>query len=66
MTENTPPPGKVISADCNLCHSIIQQGEGWEEIKNLDYKKQDFIHPRGMGDAWQRQNCHECHGPGMM
>ncbi|HXK95166.1 MAG TPA: NapC/NirT family cytochrome c [bacterium] len=64
--KHATPEGKVIRDDCNLCHSIIQQGEGWEEINQLEYKLQDFVHPRGLGDAWEGQNCHECHGPGMM
>jgi nitrate/TMAO reductase-like tetraheme cytochrome c subunit len=57
---------KVISNDCNLCHTIIRQGEGWDTVTNLEYKKQDFFHPREYGDDWKGQNCHECHGPGMM
>lgn len=56
----------VIRNDCSLCHSIIRQGEGWEALENLEYKKQDFSHPRGFEDAWEGQNCHECHGPGLM
>ncbi|MEW6236964.1 MAG: NapC/NirT family cytochrome c [Candidatus Omnitrophota bacterium] len=58
--------GKKISNDCNLCHTIIRQGEGWDAIQNLEYKQQSFNHPRGYGDGWMGQNCHECHGPGMM
>ncbi len=57
---------KVISNDCGLCHTIIRQGEGWDVVKDLEYKKQDFVHPRGFGDLWEGTNCHECHGPGMM
>ncbi len=57
---------KTISNDCKLCHTIIRQGEGWEEIQELEYKEQKFEHPRGYGDLWEGQNCHECHGPGMM
>ena len=53
--------GAKISNDCNLCHTIVRQGEGWEELVNLEYKKQEFKHPRGYGDDWKGQNCHECH-----
>ncbi len=60
------PEPKVISNDCNLCHTIIRQAEGWEEIAAMEYKKQDFNHPRGFGDDWQGQNCHECHSPDAM
>lgn len=57
---------RAISNDCELCHSIIRQGEGWDNIDKLEYKQQKFEHPRGYGDAWEGQNCHECHGPGAM
>ncbi len=60
------PEGKIVSNDCNLCHTFVKQGEGWDEIVDLEYEEQDFLHPRGMGDAWEGMNCHECHGPGMM
>ncbi len=58
--------GKIVSNDCNLCHTITRQGEGWDEYKQLEYKEQEFVHPRDFGDMWEGQNCHECHGPGMM
>ena len=54
---------EVISNDCALCHSIIRQGEGWDRLSQIEYKEQSFSHPRGIGDDWQGQNCHECHGP---
>lgn len=57
---------RVIRHDCDLCHSIVRQGEGWEAVRDLDYEAQEFSHPRGFGDLWEGQNCHECHGPGMM
>lgn len=58
--------GKAISYDCNVCHTIVRQGEGWEEVASLEYRQQDFVHPRGFPDAHEGSNCHECHGPGMM
>ena len=60
------PEPKAISNDCNLCHTIIRQGEGWDEIASMEYKKQSFYHPRGYGDDWAGQNCHECHSPDAM
>ncbi|MBZ0255350.1 hypothetical protein K8I31_04780 [bacterium] len=60
------PEPKVISNDCNLCHTIVRQGEGWDKIANLEYKEQKFYHPRGFGDDWEGQNCHECHSPDAM
>jgi len=64
--EHKSKDGKVISNDCSLCHTIIRQGEGWEALKTAETKDQEFVHPRGMEDMWQGQNCHECHGPGAM
>jgi nitrate/TMAO reductase-like tetraheme cytochrome c subunit len=57
---------KVIKNDCEKCHTIIRQGEGWDVVNAMEYKQQKFEHPLGFGDAWEGQNCHECHGPGMM
>lgn len=55
--------GEVISNDCKLCHVIVKQGEGWDEVGSLEYKEQNFYHPRGFGEDWGGGNCHECHGP---
>ncbi|MBI1389771.1 MAG: cytochrome C [bacterium] len=55
-----------IRQDCNLCHEITRQAEGWDAIANMEYKTQTFNHPRGFGDAWEGQNCNDCHGPGNM
>lgn len=60
------PEPKVISNDCALCHTIVRQAEGWDEIANMEYKEQKFYHPRGFGDDWEGQNCHECHSPDAM
>jgi len=52
--------GKVISKDCNLCHTILQQQYENEEPqfsgKGLEYK-----HPVEIGKALYDMNCSDCH-----
>ncbi len=52
--------GKVISKNCNLCHSILNQIQ-----ENIPKGKQvkDFVHPVDIGDELLKTNCHECHTP---
>jgi hypothetical protein len=53
--------GKVISKDCNLCHTIIAQGTT-AELKMVSYMDSlEFVHPIDIGTAWQESNCTECH-----
>lgn len=54
--------GQTITNECRTCHVIVRQGEGWETVQNLEYQEQTFEHPRGLGDLWQGDNCHVCHG----
>jgi len=52
--------GHVISRDCNLCHSIMAQGQAG----NMEYAHADtsmaFVHPFEMDD-WKETACTECH-----
>jgi len=53
--------GKVISKDCNLCHTIIAQGTT-DALKTVSYRDSlEFTHPIDIGTAWQESNCTECH-----
>jgi nitrate/TMAO reductase-like tetraheme cytochrome c subunit len=53
--------GRVISRDCDLCHTIVGQGiPGKMEFSSLD-KSLTFEHPVDIGTAWQEMNCSECH-----
>ena len=53
--------GKVISKDCNLCHSILAQGTP----DNMQYadslKPLEFKHPVDIDGAWKTEYCSMCH-----
>jgi hypothetical protein len=53
--------GRVITKDCNLCHTIVGQGEpGKMEYTNIK-ENLEFRHPVDVGTAWKEANCSECH-----
>jgi len=53
--------GKVISKDCNMCHTIIAQGTpGSLELVSVK-DSLEFHHPVDIGDSWKEFNCAECH-----
>lgn len=53
--------GKVISKDCNICHTIVSQGQpGNEELATI-FDALDFIHPKELEDGWEEELCTECH-----
>jgi hypothetical protein len=53
--------GHVISRDCNLCHTIVGQGNP----ANMEYtnvkENLEFHHPVDIGGAWKDSNCADCH-----
>ncbi|MCX6271531.1 MAG: NapC/NirT family cytochrome c [Bacteroidetes bacterium] len=53
--------GEVISGDCNLCHTIVEQGTP----NRLDYTfladSMEFRHPVDIGNQWKSRNCSGCH-----
>jgi hypothetical protein len=53
--------GKVISKDCNLCHTIVAQGTA-DNTKSVSMiEKLDFEHPIDIGTDWYDYACTECH-----
>jgi len=54
--------GKVLSRDCNTCHTILAQKFEKDTLRislgGIDYK-----HPVDIGDAWKEMNCSDCHNP---
>jgi hypothetical protein len=55
------PEGKVISKDCNLCHTIVAQGTTASMEYSSIKEPLPFRHPVDIGTAWQEVNCSECH-----
>jgi hypothetical protein len=53
--------GRIITRDCNLCHTIVGQGkQGIMEYTNIR-ETLEFQHPVDIGTAWKEANCAECH-----
>lgn len=51
--------GKLITKDCNVCHTIIAQGPPGAEQKSVDGLP--FVHPFEDDGLWQDMNCSDCH-----
>ncbi len=54
--------GKVISKDCNSCHTVLEQQESGTEVASLPAKI--FKHPVDIGDL-TAVNCSDCHSGGV-
>jgi hypothetical protein len=54
--------GKVISMDCNLCHSIVAQGtpDSMQVIKGLN-ESLEFFHMDDPDGNWKGSLCSDCH-----
>ena len=52
--------GKVITHDCNACHTIIAQ-EFDNEKTEFSLKGIEYKHPVDIGDAWKTIECSTCH-----
>jgi nitrate/TMAO reductase-like tetraheme cytochrome c subunit len=55
--------GRVISRDCNQCHSVISQSEGTTTLMATS-TQQTFQHPVDLGDLTQ-VTCSDCHTGGV-
>ncbi|BCG46260.1 Cytochrome c family protein [Citrifermentans bremense] len=53
--------GKVISKDCNMCHTVLSQKQ--ENIPAGTQVK-EFVHPVDIGDELFKANCSDCHAAG--
>jgi len=53
--------GKVISKACDLCHSIVKQGDAKNMMRAQTDGDLEFKHPIDIGDAWKESNCSDCH-----
>ena len=54
--------GKVVSKDCDTCHTVMSQEEGGVSLTAAS--KVDFKHPVDLGDMTQ-VNCSDCHSGGV-
>jgi nitrate/TMAO reductase-like tetraheme cytochrome c subunit len=54
--------GKVISKDCNSCHTLLDQEEGTAHLAQM--QAQSFKHPVDIGDL-SAVNCADCHSGGV-
>ena len=52
--------GKVLSRDCNTCHTILAQ-QFEKDTLRISLGGVDYKHPVDIGDAWKETNCSECH-----
>jgi len=53
--------GRTITKDCNLCHTIVGQGNPEKMEYSSIRENLEFRHPVDIGTAWQEANCAECH-----
>ncbi|MCF8372663.1 MAG: NapC/NirT family cytochrome c [Bacteroidales bacterium] len=53
--------GKTISRDCNLCHTILQQGTKDNMMAVAFSDSLEFKHPVDIDEAWKEYACTECH-----
>lgn len=53
--------GKVISKDCNLCHTIVLQGKEGEEQYSSIKDALKFVHPKELDEGWEEDLCSDCH-----
>jgi nitrate/TMAO reductase-like tetraheme cytochrome c subunit len=52
--------GKIISKNCNSCHTILYQGSD-PVPTTMNAGGLEFQHPEDIGDAWKETNCSDCH-----
>jgi cytochrome c2 len=52
--------GRVITNDCNACHTILAQGSP-EEIAQSPLQVQPFRHPVDVGMDVSELQCSQCH-----
>jgi len=53
--------GKVLSKDCNTCHTILAQKIEKDTIR-VSLEGIKYRHPVDIGNAWMEMNCSDCHG----
>jgi nitrate/TMAO reductase-like tetraheme cytochrome c subunit len=59
--QHVSPDGKVVTKDCQICHTVLSQEEGG--VSKAAVEKVSFQHPVDLGDLTQ-VNCSDCHAAG--
>ncbi|MEZ5197444.1 MAG: NapC/NirT family cytochrome c [Bacteroidales bacterium] len=59
--KHTTSAGRVITKDCNLCHSIVAQGVPDTLQVGSVYDELVFVHPNDPYGDWKEYLCVECH-----
>lgn len=59
--QHSSEDGKVISRDCNLCHTITGQGNPLDMQFTSINKTLEFKHPSDIDEEWKEELCTECH-----
>ena len=52
--------GKVLSKDCNTCHTILSQQFEKEPLR-ISVSGLEYRHPVDIGDSWKEMICSDCH-----
>jgi cytochrome c1 len=52
--------GKVLSRDCNVCHTILSQQFEKKGLR-MSLSGVEYQHPVDIGTAWKEMNCSDCH-----
>ena len=52
--------GKVLSRDCNVCHTILAQQIENDKLR-MSLGGVEYKHPVDIGDSWKEMNCSDCH-----
>jgi nitrate/TMAO reductase-like tetraheme cytochrome c subunit len=60
--QHVSPDGKVLSKDCDTCHTVLSQEEG--PVRLIAVEGGQFQHPVDIGDLTQ-VNCSDCHTGGV-
>jgi nitrate/TMAO reductase-like tetraheme cytochrome c subunit len=60
--QHVSPDGKVVSKDCQLCHTVMSETEGATSLAST--ATASFQHPVDLGDLTQ-VNCSDCHNGGV-
>ena len=60
--QHVTPEGKVLTKDCDTCHTILSQQEGTMKVSSVPVVP--FQHPVDLGDL-TAVNCSDCHTGGV-